>query len=550
MRLKDQLPNDVAKLKKLLLEKEDKIQDLTSVIQGKSYYISELENSNKLLSEQLNLALKYRYARSSEKWTGDDKNQMWLFDEAEMNATSKPNDKTLEKVIIGPYKRKKKKGRKPIEDSIPRNYIKHDLTEEQRRCKKVDCPRFESCAKLRPIIGYDEREELDFIPAKIQVNHHQYYSYGQIACDDFVSDENQKAVIKAEREPRMVPGSIVTPSLLSQIVVSKFSDALPLNRQERILGRIGIQISRQTMCNWIIRASEKVEIFLEYLWEKCRGGPLLNVDETTLQVLKEPGKLSSSLSYMWVVIGSNKSERCVIFKYSRNRTKEFAKSLLMGYKGVVQTDGYEGYTEACETKDIWHVGCLAHVRRKFYDAYKASDKEGLSVEALDIIRKIYSIEDQLKQKKLKTEEFKIKRQYAVAPVFREFKQWLIEQKKVVVPNCLLGKAINYALNEYKKVVRYLKYGYITPDNNLAERAIRPFTVGRKNWLFNNTPRGAFASANMYSLVETAKANNLEPYHYLEYIFTHLPYTQTKADLEKLLPWNVKTKIPPHVPIKS
>jgi transposase len=525
------------------LQKEDIIHEKEDVIRGKDHQITELEKVNDILKEALRLAKKYQYGRSSEKWTDNDKIHLLLFDEAELEADTPVSDEK-EIITVPSDTKKSKKGRKPLSEDLPRKIITHELSDVERHCTKTDCPKYKECQKLRPIIGKDETEELEFIPAVIQVNHHIRYSYGPIECDDLNEGECLPTIITAPAVKRMIPGSIATPSLLSYVAVSKFSDALPFYRQERLFERIGVNISRQTMSNWIMNVSRKTENFIKLLREKSREGPLLNIDETTLQVLKEPGRPPDSTSYMWVVVGHHGENKIVLYNYYRRRTKQIANYLVEGFSGAIQTDGYAGYNEVGSRKDIWHVGCWAHARRKFHDAYKGSKKGGIAAEGLKYICKLYKIEKTLRKLQLSPEEFVSRRKKAVVPVLRKFKEWLTNQSSVVVPGSLLGKAISYALNEYKKLVRYLKYAYLTPDNNIAERAIRPFTVGRRNWLFNNSPRGAYASATMYSLIETAKANNLEPYHYLEFIFKRLPEADTTEKLEQLLPWNVSEIIPP------
>jgi transposase len=269
------------------------------------------------------------------------------------------------------------------------------------------------------------------------------------------------------------------------------------------------------------------------------------MDETPLQVLHEPNRPAESKSYMWVRVGSKgDGRRIVLYNYSPHRSSEVAESLLKGYKGALQTDGYSGYNSVSAWKGIWHVGCTLHSRRKFFEAHVGAKEKGHAKTGLKYIKKLYRIEHELRDRDLSDEEFVVARRKAAAPVLREFKKWMESMATTVPPQSLLGQAVSYTLSEYRRLVRYLKYAYLTPDNNVAEQAIRPFALGRKNWLFANTPLGAHASAAMFSLVETAKANNLDPSHFLCRLFEELPEADIEEKLEKLLPWNM-TGIPPY-----
>ena len=374
-----------------------------------------------------------------------------------------------------------------------------------------------------------------------------YRKYGQIKCDDFETDESQPGVITAPREKRIIPAAIVTASLLSHIIVSKFADVLPFYRQERIFSRLGIQLSRQNMSNWTIQASRACGVYLDLFDRKIREGPLINMDETSLQVLHEPDRPADSKSYMWVRAGSQGDDhRIVLYNYSPHRSGEVAESLLENFEGALQTDAYSGYNSVGAWKGIWHVGCMLHARRKFFEAHVVAKKKGHAKTGLKYIKKLYRIEHELRDASLQDDEFVIARRKAAAPVLREFKKWLEAMAKTVPPQSLLGRAVSYTLSKYKRLVRYLKFAYLTPDNNAAEQAIRPFAVGRRNWLFNNSPLGAHASVAMFSFVETAKANNLDPFHFMYRLFQKLPEADTAAALEKLLPWNM-TGIPLYRP---
>jgi len=488
----------------------------------------ELKRLVRSLRERVSVLERYIFGKKSEKLTKEDIRQMILFDEAEAGSEPKDEDPEIEeKITVKAHS--KKKGRKPIPDDIPREEVFHNLSEAEKTCP--------CCGKQRPLMGYDLSEELIFIPAQIKALVHMKEKCGPCSCEDFEESETSP-IITAKAPARLMPGSIASASLLAFILTGKFCDSLPFYRHERIFRRIGIEISRTNMCNWTMKAASKCSDLVDLMRDKTREGPLINMDETTLQVLKEPGRNPDSKSYMWVTVGNDSDHKIILYNYSRTRSAQMAESLLEGFSGSLQTDGYAGYNKAVGKHKLWHVGCLAHIRRKFYDAAKATKSGGQANKALKYIRSLYRIEKELRKLELPTDEFVRQRRHQAIPVLKEFRNWLKDKKKSVLPSSLLGQAIGYALSEYVKLVRYLKYDYLTPDNNSAENAIRPFVIGRKNWLFNDTPKGAYASATIYSLVETAKANDVEPMAYLNHVFENLPLATGKEDLEQLLPWNI------------
>lgn len=290
------------------------------------------------------------------------------------------------------------------------------------------------------------------------------------------------------------------------------------------------------MCNWLIIAASKCQELLSLMKEDILKSDLVQMDETTVQVLKEPGRSAKNKSYMWVTLGHREKKQTVFYHYHPSRKGEIPSTFLERYKGYLQTDGYIGYKSIGEEEGIKHVGCLAHIRRYFHEAASLSKKAGTAQQILAWIGKIYLIEKELRaDKDLNNEQFVKERKIQVAPFIKKIKNHLDKKVDLVPPESKLGKAIGYALREWKKFIRYQDAWFLTPDNNLIENKIRPFVVGRKNWLFSDTPRGAHASAAIYSLIQTAKANGLEPYRYLKYIFKKLPYCENREDHRKLLP---------------
>lgn len=328
---------------------------------------------------------------------------------------------------------------------------------------------------------------------------------------------------------------------MAHIITAKFEDALPFYRQEKIFARLGIDLGRATMCGWVIKTAERLEPVLDLLCREVRSGPLVNIDETPVQVLNEPGRANTTKSYMWVFRGGDPDRPALVYQYHPSRSGQVPLKFLNGYQGYVQTDGYNGYEVVGRQSGIVLVGCWAHARRKFTDVIKAKGnrkKQGSAEEALDYIGNLYAIEKESREKKLAPYQLRDLRKLKAKPILDEFKTWLDSKVSTTPPKGLLGKAVNYTLNYWNRLIRYIDDGLLRPDNNLAENAIRPFVVGRKNWLFAGHPSGADASAALYSLIETAKANGLKPYFYLRYLFDYLPFAKSESDFRNLLPQHI------------
>jgi len=484
----------------------------------------------KILKEQVAFLRDKLFGRKSEKYPLDlNPPQLLLFDEP--GDISSDQATSSDEEIEVPAHKRKKPGRKPLPKDLPRVNVIHDLTEEEKVC---DC----GCQMSR--IGTEESEKLDIIPAKIRVIHHIRYKYACKSCEGVESE--QGAVKIAPVPEQLIPKSIATAGLLAYVLTSKFVDHLPFYRQEGQFKRIGVDLSRATMANWAIKVAERCNPLLSLLQTEMHSGPLVQIDETTVQVLKELGRENTKKSYMWLFRGGPPDKPALIFQYHPTRSGQVPSDYLRDYEGYIQTDGYAGYNALGRKKGIIHVGCWAHARRKFIEVRNAAkniksrkSKTGSADVALSYIRKLYALENRSKSLQHTPEQIYIERQDKARPILDEFKRWLEKRSLQTPPKGLLGKAISYSLNEWEKLVRYLDDGLLRPDNNLAENAIRPFVVGRKNWLFSGSPKGAEASAALYSLIETAKANRLEPYLYLRCLFEKLPSAKTSDDYKALLP---------------
>ena len=483
-----------------------------------------------LLKEEISI-LKHRlFGRKSEKLPVGN-GQLFLFNEAEVSKaedTSAPQEK-----IEVPAHERRRGHRKPLPDSLPRVETIHDLTDEQKQC---------ACGTKKSQIGEEVSEQLDIIPPKIQVIRNIRPKYVCKSCEGVEADE--PAISIAPMPEQMIPKSIATPGLLAWSLAGKFVDSLPFYRTELILKRYGVEVSRQTLCCWAIKVAERCRPLLELMQEDILKGFQIQADETPLQVLQEPGRNPTTKSYMWLFRGEAAHKPVIIYQYHETRSGKVAKDFFETFKGYVQTDGYLGYDFLEHMVGITHLGCWAHVRRKFVEVVNAAGKDkdgkktGSGDVALDYISKLYLIEKECTQQKLTPEQITLERQSRAGPVLEQFRSWLDTRSLQVPPGSTVGKAISYTLGQWDRLIVYLQDGRLRLDNNLAENAIRPFVVGRKNWLFAATPDGAHASAALYSIIETAKANGLEPYWYLRYLFERLPKAKTTDEYRALLPYCV------------
>lgn len=506
----------------LLAKMSESIDDKLDIIDKKTIVISELKNRIEQLQEALRLERARMYGRSSEKQD----HQGELFDEAELCVGQEEECADESGLPDAPKPPPKaKKGRKGLSSSLPRTQVFITLTDAE---KEGAIDTFFSKVK----------EELDITPAKVCV-----IEYMQ---EKAVFSEGNKRIIKAAALPKHPLGkTIASVGLLAYIIISKFCDGLPLYRLESILKRYGGDISRTSMANWVIKLSLEFQPLLNLLREHQNDYDYLHIDETRIQVLKEPGKSPTSHKWMWVTRGGPSDQPVILFDYDPSRAKEVPLRLLEGFKGYLHSDGYAGYDAVCIENALTQLGCWDHARRKFVDAEKAAGKPKHKstgkvpkyAVALGKIRKLYVIEDRIKD--LPIDEKYGQRQKYSKPALDDIKQWLDKNISKVPKDSKTHSAMQYLLNQWPKMIRYCDDGRLNISNAPAENAIRPFVIGRKGWLFADTPRGAKASAAHYSLIETAKANGLEPFAYYRKVLEKIAYAETVEDFEKLLPWNIK-----------
>jgi transposase len=524
MTLPDTLPDDIDELKAF-------IESQNAIIQRQAAALSDLEQ--KLLwSEEKYRAMELRYfGRKSEKYTPAEDKQNRLFDEAELYSNDDSSG-IEEKVPIAAHNRKKR-GRKPKSDNLPVIEQIHEVPSEERSCP--------CCGTSRPEIGEDRTSEYDLVPAHVVKIVHVIKKYGPCSCQQF-SSSLEKPVIAAKGPDKIVKGSDFTNRTIAFFMTAKFSDAIPFYRMAKMLDRSGLIVSRATLCNLTMSVGRALGDLLEILNRDIACSPVLLMDETTVQVLKEGVGPPGKKSYMWVVRGYYEGKPIHRFAYHANRSGTFADTLLSGFSGYLQTDGYSGYDHLDAQQNIMHVGCFAHIRRKFVEAWETAGKTGIAKEALDTIARVYAVESELRKKLIEhlldERQFVSTRKERLVPLFSTLRSWLMESALKVAPMSSLGKAIAYAQKVFDRAIRFVDHGLLTPDTNAVENAIRPFVVGRKNWLFSGSPGGAHASAGFYSLIETAKANGHEPYGYLCYVFDTLPRCQTTEEKQALVPYRL------------
>lgn len=493
--------------------------------------LAEREIEIEDLQEQLKLARFRKFGRTSE--SASDLLQAMLFEEQDVQSEPEAEPDTENAGTAVASHTRKKRGRKPLADDLPRVDVIFDIPDEDKMC---------GCGHALSKVDEEVSERLKVIPEQIFVERTIRPKYACRKCEG--SGDEDKSVFRiAPVKPSIIPKSIVTPELLAFIIQNKFVDHLPYYRQEKRFERIGARISRQDMSNWQQKAYQELKPLKSLMKMQLLTGPVIQMDETTVQVMNEPEKSNTSNSYMWLARGGPPDKPVVDYEYHRSRGSDYAKDYLTNYSGFLQTDGYVGYETALRGReDIIHVGCMAHVRRKFFEAGKSSKKSGSAHEAVSKIAEFYRIEKELRSQDLSDEEFIRKRKARIAPVADRFKVWLDKKALGIRPTSSTGQAVTYALSQWDKVMKYTESPHLTPDNNGSENAIRPFVLGRKNWLFSGSPEGAESSCFMFSLIETARQNGLNPYGYLTYVFTKAPEIASSGNWDELLPWNIKEEL--------
>lgn len=496
-------------------QKHDEVERLKEEVKSLLQRVEHLSSENSALKELISLLRSKSFGKSSEQVSHE---QLGFFDEAESLANEPESliDEDTQTTELRQNVPPARGKRAPLPEGLPR--VEQIIDLKNKLCEKDG-------SELR-CIGEEVSEKLEIIPAKVFVRKTIRKKYACPECEK---------IEVAEAPKEILPKTNASASLLAYIATAKYADALPLHRQENIFTRAGIHMPRQTMARWMIALGESVSPIVKLLREELLDCSYIRMDETVVQVLAEDGKKAESNSYMWAQ-ARNGPYPIILFHYAKNRSGDHPVELLEDYSGALQVDGYDGYSRAIANNGITRLGCWAHARRKFHDAFKTSSGKNIGKQALVYIAKIYDIEKAIAELPFKDRFYT--RLTKTIPITNEFYEWLIAKKTSTTPESLAGKAIGYILNEWQYLMNCFAHGEYSIDNNFMESHIRPFTVGRKNWMFSVAPEGATASANIYSLIETAKANQIEPYEYLKNLFEKLPLAETEQDFLDLLPVKV------------
>jgi transposase len=483
---------------------------------------AELKALVKWYEEQFRLQKHRQFGAKSEK-SEYDTDQLSIFNEAEVTSDETVPEPALIEVEKH-YRKRTRLTKDRLPEDLPVETIIHDLPEAERICP--------DCGGSLHVMGQETRRELKIIPAKAVIVEHVSYTYACRACE---KGSDSVPILKAPMPAPVIKGSFASPETVAYIMTQKYVMATPLYRQEQDWMRNGIMLSRQTMSNWLIRCSEDwLEPVFERLKAILRTHEVLHGDETTLQVLHEPGKSAQSKSYMWLFRTSGDTKTpIVLYEYQPDRRAKHAETFLSGFTGYLHADGYEGYHRL--PGNIVVVGCWAHCRRKFDEALKTLPEEvregSSAMRGKRYCDALFALEREFAA--LSPEQRFEERQKRSKPLMDEFYAWA--EGLGALPKNGLAKAVYYMQTQRKYLERYLLDGRLEISNNRAERSIKPFVIGRKNFLFANTVKGAKASSVIYSIIETAIENRLRPFEYLQFLFAKLPNAGFD-DLDAVLPW--------------
>ncbi len=511
----NQLPNSTKLLKELVIESFNEIA---------------------VLKEQIQSLRAVIFGRKSEKSKSENCAEQLLMDfgeDADAETAVENTVKAPETIQITAHSRTKK-GRKSLAEHFPREERVIDIPDEDKVCE---------CGCIKTVIGCEKSEQLEYIPAKHKVIVNVRPKYACRKCEG--TESNGSTVMIAPMQEQIIPKSFATASLLAYILASKFVDALPFYRLSTIFARNGVELSRGTMCSWAIRVASLLKPLIELFEVELLESTYINADETPFQVLKEVGRKAEQKSYMWIFRTGCSERPTILFCYASSRSGTIPETILSSYKGYIQTDGYAGYNYIAKKAEQKHLACWVHVRRKFHAAIVAAGQNatpGVAHKVFDIIKELYKIEKSAKDQNKTPEEIHALRQERAVPIIKDLKTKLQRWKSTVLPKSLTGQALQYTLNLWEKLTVYLEDGRLQMDNNLAENAIRPFAVGRKNWMFSDTSQGATASATIYSILETAKANGIEPFWYMFALLEKLPELKNKEDFKPWLPQNIDKQL--------
>ena len=496
------------------------VEDLSAANTGLLQQVANLTESVDYLKRKL-------FGKAREKTP--DPNQLCLFDEVETEADPSVPEPDLKEEVIRSEQKKEgnRRSRKAIIAGIPTEKVVIPLSDADKVC--------ELCGTQMVKIGEKfVRQELQFVPAQIKLIEYYEETYACPRCK--LENDVFEEISSIAPEPLM-KHSLASPSTVAYLMYKKFVQDVPLYRMEQEWESMGLTLHRSVMANWINHcATEYLRPVCGRMHELMMQREIIRADETPCQVLKEPGREATSKSYFWVFsTGDDGGPQIILFDYKPGRKGEYAKEFLKGFNGFLECDGYAGYNTV---EDIIRVGCLAHLRRKYFDAIPVKREAGsnklpaeVGVEYCD---RIFSLERAYQM--LPPEEKKQRRLETELPILLEMKEWVDQLRPV--GGSKLEKAVIYTKNQWPTFLNYFKDGRLEASNNYSERKVKAYVMARKNFLFHDTVKGAEASAMIMSLVETAKANDLDVYKYLRTLLSEMPdYVKEPAGIDDLLPWS-------------
>jgi transposase len=530
------------KTKSLIAEMEKKLDKKDEELKSKNDEINNLKNELAYLKAQLANRNKKIFSSSSEKV---DPNQLSLFNEAEKESNSNINEPIIEEVCYTRKKSSNNTGKKDNLEGLEKVIIEHKLSEEEAICKE--------CGSPLEIIGVNSTKQvLKFVPARLYVEEHITYSY---ACRKCEADNINSNITTTKAPKNLINKGMASNNLLSHVISLKFLYSVPLYRQENYFNMLGATLSRQTLSNWVIGVAAELTDVYNLMKDEVLKSNYVQADETTVKVIEHNGNESKAKKYMWLYKTGSSRNPIILYDYQKTRSSSCPKEFLKGFSGFLQTDGYQGYNKVENVKRVY---CLAHIRRKFHEIVNNLSDEALknsrAIIGFNYCEQIYKLEKDIREQYGNDDDYYQKR-YEIrleklSPILEAFEKYINIEIKDALPRSPLGKALEYAQKTVPTMKNILEDGSLEIDNNAAERSIKPFVIGRKNWLFANTAKGARASATIYSIIETAKANNLKIERYLIYLFDHLSNMEIREKdlLLELMPWS--DTIPEELKLKS
>jgi transposase len=533
----EQLDEKTKSLLSRLQLKDEKLKSKDEELESKEIEIQQLKNELDILKGQILNKNRKLFGQSSEQVAYS---QLSVFDEAEKFSDEKAVEPTIEEIT---YTRNKKTttGKKENYDHLEKVVIEHKLEGDDLNCDLCQTPRQE--------IGYTSKEILKYEPAKLYIEEHRKYSYNCVTCE---KETDQANIITTEAPKTLLHKSMASNELVAHTIVLKYRHALPLYRQEQYFKMMGARLSRQTLSNWVISAAKELDVVYQLMIQELLKRDYVQADETPVKVIDEKGMAAKGNKYMWLYKSGNQDKPVIIYDYQKTRSSNCPKKFLSEFSGTLQTDGYAGYNAVSNINRLY---CLAHIRRKFHDIVVTLDEEALKISraviGFNYCEQLYHVEKSIREEHKGTVDYyknrQIIRNEKTKPILLAFKEYLKTELPKALPRSPLGKALGYAEKLLPSFDLILDNGALEIDNNGAERSIKPFVIGRKNWLFSSSKKGALASATLYSLIETAKANGLIVEKYLVYIMDKVANRdslQDTNDLHEHMPWS--DNLPPYI----